>query len=53
MQGIHTDLQVIQEHVTRLDEGMFNGILQDPENDVPTDPLADPITDLSGTSQYS
>ncbi|KAH9565166.1 hypothetical protein CY35_04G063700 [Sphagnum magellanicum] len=40
--------QVIQEHVTRLDEGMFNGILQDPEDDVPTDPLADPSTDLSG-----
>jgi hypothetical protein len=39
--------------VTRLDEGMFNGILRVPEDDVPTDPLADPSTDLSGTSQYS
>jgi len=26
---------------------MFNGILRDPEDDVPTDPLSDPITDLS------
>ena len=26
---------------------MFNGILRDPEDDAPTDPLADPITDLS------
>ncbi|KAH8964343.1 hypothetical protein BDL97_04G061600 [Sphagnum fallax] len=49
---VHEDLTrtllVIQEHVTRLDEGMFNGILRDPEDDVPTDPLADPSTDLSG-----
>jgi hypothetical protein len=40
-------LQVIEECVTRLDVAMFNGILRDPEDDVPTDPLADPITDLS------
>lgn len=26
---------------------MFNGILRDPEDDAPTDPLSDPITDLS------
>lgn len=26
---------------------MFNGILRDPEDDARTDPLADPITDLS------
>ena len=26
---------------------MFNGILRDPDDDSPTDPLADPITDLS------
>ncbi|CAK9226911.1 unnamed protein product [Sphagnum jensenii] len=38
---------VIQECVTRLDVAMFNGILRDPDDDAPTDPLADPITDLS------
>ena len=38
---------MIEECVTRLDVAMFNGILRDPEDDVPTDPLADPITDLS------
>ncbi len=48
--GIHKIsllLQVIQECVARLDVAMFNGILRDPEDDSPTDPLADPITDLS------
>ncbi len=33
--------------MTRLDVAMFNGILRDPDDDAPTDPLADPITDLS------
>lgn len=41
------DLQVIEECVMRLDVAMFNGILRDSEDDPPTDPLADPITDLS------
>ena len=40
-------LQVIEECVVRLDVAMFNGILRDPEDDAPTDPLSDPITDLS------
>lgn len=40
-------LQVIEECVARLDVAMFNGILRDPEDDAPTDPLSDPITDLS------
>lgn len=40
-------LQVIEECVTRLDVAMFNGILRDPKDDAPTDPLADPITDGS------
>jgi hypothetical protein len=40
-------LQVIGECVDRLDVAMFNGIMRNPEDDSPTDPLADPITDLS------
>ena len=40
-------LQVIEECVVRLDVAMFNGILRDPDDDSPTDPLADPISDLS------
>ena len=39
--------QVIAECVDRLDVAMFNGIMRNPEEDSPTDPLADPITDLS------
>lgn len=41
------DLQVIAECVERLDVAMFNGIMRNPEEDSPTDPLADPVTDLS------
>ncbi|KAG0566301.1 hypothetical protein KC19_7G053400 [Ceratodon purpureus] len=39
--------QVIAECVDRLDVAMFNGIMRNPEEDSPTDPLADPVTDLS------
>lgn len=39
--------QVIAECVDRLDVAMFNGIMRNPEDDSPTDPLADPVTDLS------
>jgi hypothetical protein len=39
--------QIIAECVERLDIAMFNGIMRNPEDDSPTDPLADPITDLS------
>ena len=41
------DLQIIAECVERLDVAMLNGIMRNPEDDSPTDPLADPITDLS------
>ncbi|KAG0604047.1 hypothetical protein M758_10G140300 [Ceratodon purpureus] len=39
--------QVIAECVDRLDVAMFNGILRNPEHKSPTDPIADPIQDLS------
>ena len=38
---------MIAECVDRLDVAMFNGIMRNPEEDSPTDPLADPVTDLS------
>nr|XP_024397619.1 uncharacterized protein LOC112292889 isoform X4 [Physcomitrium patens] len=39
--------QVISECVDRLDVALFNGIMRNPGEDSPTDPLADPVTDLS------
>ncbi|XP_024545062.1 uncharacterized protein LOC9644904 [Selaginella moellendorffii] len=38
---------IVEQCVARLDVAMFNAILRDMEENVPTDPISDPITDLS------
>nr|XP_043607346.1 uncharacterized protein LOC122579278 [Erigeron canadensis]XP_043607347.1 uncharacterized protein LOC122579278 [Erigeron canadensis]XP_043607348.1 uncharacterized protein LOC122579278 [Erigeron canadensis] len=36
---------IMEQCVGRLDVAMFNAILREPEDEVPTDPLSDPISD--------
>ena len=40
-------LQVIAECIDKLDVAMLNGIMRNPEEYSPTDPVADPLTDRS------
>lgn len=35
----------MEQCVSRLDVAMFNAILRESENDMPTDPVSDPIVD--------
>ncbi|ONK80800.1 uncharacterized protein A4U43_C01F21900 [Asparagus officinalis] len=37
--------KVMEQCVSRLDVAMFNAILRESENDMPTDPVSDPIVD--------
>ncbi|ONK68256.1 uncharacterized protein A4U43_C05F9350 [Asparagus officinalis] len=38
-------VQVMEQCVSRLDVAMFNAILRESENDMPTDPVSNPIVD--------
>lgn len=38
--------QVMEQLVDRLDVAMFNAILRDSEEEMPTDPMSDPISEL-------
>jgi hypothetical protein len=37
--------QVMEHCIARLDIAMFNAILRESENEIPTDPISDPIVD--------
>lgn len=37
--------QVMEQCVARLDVAMFNAILRESEDEIPTDPVSDPISD--------
>jgi hypothetical protein len=37
--------QVMEHCVARLDVAMFNAILRESENEIPSDPISDPIID--------
>jgi hypothetical protein len=37
--------QVMQQCVARLDVALFNAILRESENEIPSDPISDPILD--------
>lgn len=37
--------QVMEQCVARLDVAMFNAILRESANEIPTDPVSDPIVD--------
>ncbi|GAB4861383.1 hypothetical protein Ancab_036566 [Ancistrocladus abbreviatus] len=38
-------MQIMEQCVARLDVAMFNAILRESADDIPTDPVSDPITD--------
>lgn len=40
----HLFYQVMQQCVARLDVAMFNAILRESADDIPTDPFSDPIS---------
>lgn len=42
---IHFYDQVMEQCVARLDVAMFNAILRESANEIPTDPVSDPIVD--------
>jgi hypothetical protein len=39
--------QVLEHCIARLDVALFNALLRDPRIDGPTDPISDPLTELS------
>lgn len=40
-------MQALEGCVARLDVALFNAILREPDDDVPTDPYSDPVSDSS------
>lgn len=40
-------MQIMEQCVARLDVAMFNAILRESEDEIPTDPVSDPISDFN------
>ena len=43
--GQYSFQQVMEQCIARLDVAMFNAILRESDDEIPTDPMSDPITD--------